>query len=237
MNALADLLAVQDVDLAMDRLRHQRVHLPERGELSSTLSEEEVVRGALSELEGRRSQLQERQKRAEAELAATEQRAAAIDKRLYGGQVAAARDLQAMSAELSQLKARASDLEDGVLELLEVREPLDAQSSGLEQRAVELADRGRELRALLATAEAAIDQELAVLEQKRVEAAAAVPEGLLGTYDRLRSRLGGIGVARLVGNRCDGCHLTLSSAELEQVRHQPEGTVYQCEQCSRILVP
>ncbi len=64
-----------------------------------------------------------------------------------------------------------------------------------------------------------------------------MPDNLLATYERLRTRLGGIGVARLVGNHCDGCHLALSAVELDHVRHLPEGEVYTCEQCSRILVP
>jgi uncharacterized protein len=60
---------------------------------------------------------------------------------------------------------------------------------------------------------------------------------LLATYERLRARLGGVGVARLVGTHCDGCHLTLSAVELDRVRHLPDGEVYTCEQCGRILVP
>ena len=63
----------------------------------------------------------------EAELAATEERAAAVNRRLYGGEVSASRELQAMAADVEALKARASVLEDQVLELMEEREPLDAQ--------------------------------------------------------------------------------------------------------------
>jgi hypothetical protein len=43
-------------------------------------------------------------------------------------------------------------------------------------------------------------------------------------------------VARLVGNHCDGCHLTLPSMELDRIRHLAEREVVTCDQCGRILV-
>ena len=39
------------------------------------------------------------------------------------------------------------------------------------------------------------------------------------------------------GSHCDGCHLELSSVEVEQIRALPPGEVATCEQCGRILVP
>ena len=47
----------------------------------------------------------------------------------------------------------------------------------------------------------------------------------------------GTGAARLIKNRCDGCHLELSSVEVERIRALPPGEVATCEQCGRILVP
>jgi hypothetical protein len=44
-------------------------------------------------------------------------------------------------------------------------------------------------------------------------------------------------VARLIGHHCDGCHLELSSAEVERIRHQGPDTIVTCDQCGRILVP
>jgi predicted nucleic acid-binding Zn-ribbon protein len=45
-----------------------------------------------------------------------------------------------------------------------------------------------------------------------------------------------VAVARLVGNHCDGCHLTLPAMELDRIRHLPEDELVTCEQCGRILV-
>ena len=74
------------------------------------------------------------------------------------------------------------------------------------------------------------------LSAQRPKTADAVPQQLLGTYERLRARLSGVAVARLIGGRCDGCHLTLPAVELDRIRHESAGTLEYCEQCGRILV-
>lgn len=235
--ALQDLLAVQDLDLTLDQLRHRRAHAPERQELARIDGEARGLERRLGEIDAARAVLVDRQAKAEAELASTEERSSVINRRLYGGEVSATKDLQAMSAELDHLKARSSALEDAALEVLEALEPLDAQAAEAQAGLDRLARERAEAASRLAEVEADIDSEAAEVAARRKEAAARVPESLLATYERLRTRLGGVGVARLVGNHCDGCHLTLSAVELDQVRHLPEDEVYTCEQCSRILVP
>jgi hypothetical protein len=236
-SSLQDLLAVQDLDLTLDQLRHRRSHLPERAELSDLDAATRTRQQELAALRQVREELAARQAHAEAELAATEERSRIINKRMYGGEVSASRDLQAMAAELEQLKVRSSGLEDAVLAVLEELEPLDGRATELEQELAGLAGDRTAVTARLAAAEEAIDRETAEVVGRRAAAASAVAESLLATYERLRARLGGVGVARLVGNHCDGCHLTLSAMELDRVRHLPDGEVYTCEQCSRILVP
>ncbi|HMC40147.1 MAG TPA: C4-type zinc ribbon domain-containing protein [Acidimicrobiales bacterium] len=237
MGHLQDLLAVQDLDLELDQIRHRRAHLPERAELTDLEARRGALAGELSEIESARADLTARQEQAEAELAAAESRSATVSQRMYGGTVSASRDLQAMAAELEQLKARASSLEDVVLEVLDAAEPLDARAAALAEARRSVEDQQAAAVQRLAASEQELDAELASRVGARDAAVTAVPAPLLATYERLRARLGGVGVARLVGNHCDGCHLTLSAMELDRVRHLPEGEVYTCEQCSRILVP
>jgi predicted nucleic acid-binding Zn-ribbon protein len=235
--ALAELLALQDIDLAVDQLRHRRSHLPEAAEMARADAELQSLSGEEAETQAALDTVAARQAAAESELAVTEQRAAAVNDRLYGGGVSASKDLQAMSAELEHLRARASTLEDDILALMEEREPLETRLEELRRRQVEIGASRAEAAARFGTACEEIDAELGGLAEQRRAAAGPVPEPLMASYERLRARLGGVAVARLVGNHCDGCHLTLSSAELEQVRRLGDGDIYTCEQCSRILVP
>jgi predicted nucleic acid-binding Zn-ribbon protein len=183
-----------------------------------------------------RDQIAEQQVGAEAELATIEGRAEAVSRRLYGGAVTASRELQALAADVESLKARASVVEDQVLELMEAREPLEAELTALSAEREVLDARRQAAAAALAVAEAGVDEELARLTKGRAQAAGSVPAELQGAYDRLRARLGGVAVARLVGTHCDGCHLTLPAMELDRIRHLPDGEVVTCEQCGRILV-
>jgi predicted nucleic acid-binding Zn-ribbon protein len=48
--------------------------------------------------------------------------------------------------------------------------------------------------------------------------------------------MGGVGAARLVGDHCDGCHLVLSSVEIERIRRLPPDELTTCPECDRILV-
>ncbi|HEX7276414.1 MAG TPA: C4-type zinc ribbon domain-containing protein, partial [Acidimicrobiales bacterium] len=92
------------------------------------------------------------------------------------------------------------------------------------------------VRARLAEAQAAIDGELASEVAARAEAAQDVPAEVMSSYERLRARLDGVGISRLVNGRCDGCHLSLSVTELSNAARLPPDAVLHCEQCGRILV-
>lgn len=236
MSDLDALLALQDLDSARDQVRHRRAHLPERAELATIDRQAAQLDTTIRTVTTARDEIAVRQAAIEAELAATEERAASVNRRLYGGEVSASRELQALAADVDSLKARASGLEDQVLELMEQREPLDAAlTDGTAQRAA-LDERRQTTIGALAQSEVAVDEELARLDRRREESAQAVPADALATYERLRTRLDGVAVARLVGNHCDGCHLSLPSMELDRIRHLPPDEVVTCEQCGRILV-
>ena len=159
-----------------------------------------------------------------------------IDKRMYSGEVTASRDLEAMTKEIAQIRSRVSTLEDHALEAMDEREPLDAAVDELEQRDAGFVELAERLRAAIAAAEVEIDGEIAREEAARVAAAGSVPGELLSEYERLRSRLGGIGAARLEHGTCMGCRMKLPATELDRIKHQPPDALVHCDQCGRILV-
>jgi uncharacterized protein len=233
---LEALLALQDLDTHVDQERHKRANLPEREELAQLERIMSQKQQARSEVASQLAEVASRQEAAERELKATEDRVAQVNSRLYGGTVTASRELQAMASDVEGLRKRASELEDRVLALMEEREPFDTELAELDGQLAELEARQREVLAHLSDAEAELDADIATLTAQRPKAVGAVPEQLLGTYERLKARLGGVAVARLIGGRCDGCHLTLPAVELDRIRHESAGTLEYCEQCGRILV-
>ena len=230
------LITLQDVDTGIDQLRHRRSHLPARAELTGIDVKTAELKQAASQAAAALEEIAGQQALVEADLSSTEGRVEAVNKRLYSGTVSASRELQAMAADVESLKARASVLEDQVLELMERREPLDATLADLTGQMASLDARRQVTAAALLAEEAVVDAELTRLVAVRAEAAGSVAADLLANYDQLRARLGGVAVARLVGNHCDGCHLSLPAMELDRIRHLSAGELVTCDQCGRILV-
>lgn len=236
MGRFDDLLAVQEHDTAMDRLRHRRANLPELADLARTEDEQAGVEKALTEVTARRDEVARRQKRLEDELAAVEAKVAEVEARMYSGAVTVPRELQAMGAEVEAMRRRCSVLEDGVLEAMGEREPLDDEVEALGARSREHDATAARLRVTVAEEQACIDGELAAEQAARGELAATLPADLAALYERLRAKLGGVGAARLASGRCTGCHLTLPATEVDRLRKEPPDVLVQCDQCSRILV-
>ncbi|MBW3611451.1 MAG: hypothetical protein KY438_07970 [Actinobacteria bacterium] len=236
-SSLEALLDVQAHDLVIDQLRHRRATLPERATLVARADALAEVERSVADNEARAHELERAQRRLEDETALVVAKATASAGRLYSGAVVAPRELQALAAEVDALRRRQRGLEDEVLEVMEAREPLDAERARLGQEQEVLRAQGKRLAALLAAGEGEIDALIAVEQAARDTAARQVPDELLATYEGLRRRLGGVGVARVDAGRCTGCHLGLAAVELDSLRRAGEGAVVRHEECGRILVP
>jgi uncharacterized protein len=231
------VLAVQEHDLALDRLRHRRSHLPERAELAALDQTLARLDAALAKAEGDRAVLAARQSELEGGIEAATTRIGTIERQLYEGRGTAFRDQQAMAGEVTSLQERRRHLEDDELEVMEELEPIDAAIADLRaerETAVAAAER---LREAIESAAGVIDGEIAAVGTARAHVSSAVPADLAAEYERLRTKLGGVGAARLVGASCSGCHLTLPATALDRIRHATAGARFHCEQCGRLLVP
>ena len=236
MAAFDDLLTLQNHDIAADRLRHRRITLPERAEL-------EAGRATYDDLERRRADVTERrdaelreERRLDDEVRALEAKAKAEDSRMYSGTVSSPRELQAMQADIEQLRRQAGEREDEELEVMERREALDAEVAEIEAAQANLVVEMQAMVAAIEKQEAEIDAELVVEEQGRAALVPSIPEATLRLYEQVRTANRGIGAARLVGMNCQACHLALPATEVDRIRHLPPDTLARCEHCGAILV-
>jgi predicted nucleic acid-binding Zn-ribbon protein len=88
----------------------------------------------------------------------------------------------------------------------------------------------------LAVAKGTGADEEAELTAKYDAARAVLSSEEVALYDAQRARHGGIGIAKLVGVKCDGCHLDLSRAEVDAFKALPPDELVDCPQCGRVLV-
>jgi uncharacterized protein len=230
------VLGLQQLDTAIAQHEHRKAALPERVELAAVEREASALRRRMAQVEGERQTLLDHQGELEDQTASITARRRTLEDHLYGARGAAGRDLSVIETEITQLNRRRAEIEEIELQLLVDQEPLDVELEEAERRSADLADRAAVLRAAAAAADSEIDAELVDLRRSRTEAASSLPADLLELYERLRAHLGGVGAARLVGNRCDGCHLELPSVEVDRIRHLPPDEIVTCEQCGRLLV-
>jgi predicted nucleic acid-binding Zn-ribbon protein len=230
------LLEVQDLDTAIDQHLHRLANLSQRAELRTVAGRIAAIESDRSGVAAERDELGARQFSLEEQISASRTRSSEIERRLYSGQVTAARDLQAMDEEVKHLARHVSELEDRELEVMELLEPLDSRLATIDGELAGLGTQADELQRSIAEQESEIGSDLARERTERDRLAAEVPADLLSRYEQLRTRLGGTGAARLVGGSCGGCHLQLPAMELDRVKKAPPDAVIYCDQCGRILV-
>jgi len=234
---LQHLLVLQDLDTHINQLQHRKVALVEKSGLAAAEAELATIAVSEAEINGRRDVLVATQKDLEAQIAVVTERRTGIEQRMYAARGSSTRDLQAMDEEVRHLTERQSELEELELVAMVDQEPIDAELGQLAERRAPVEERVLALRAEVAAGQGEIDAELAQALPARTAAAAQVSPALTDRYEKLRTRLKGTGAARLIGHRCDGCHLELSAVEAERIRALPPDTVATCDQCGRILVP
>ena len=234
---LEPLLELQERDLALDRLRHRRESLPEREALSTAESGKTSIETALTRARATRDEIVHEERKLEDEAQKLAAQAADAERRLYSGEIASPRELQALQADVEQLRRHQRSIEDRQLAAMEQREPLDGRVAELELELQGAEKAAAEARDALSTAEGVVDDEIKVESEAREGAASGIDADLLGDYEQRRQKARGAGAARLVGNTCQGCHLSIPATEVDRIRKAPPGTVAYCDNCGCILVP
>jgi uncharacterized protein len=230
------LVQLADLDAELGRLEHRRRNLPEHAELAGLEQRDGQLRDEITALEAREGDLKREQLKADADVEQVRSRIGRDRARLDAGQVSSPKVLENLQSEVSSLLRRQSDLEDVELAVME---RLEAAQARLKEAGAERASLGVELESVRSRRDAAL-AELAGLSgqaaDKRAAAAAEEPADLLQLYERLRVQHGGVGAAALRRGQCQGCHLTLNTADLNVIRAAAPDDVVQCEECRRILV-
>lgn len=233
ISSLEDLLDLQAVDSAIDRLLDRRATLPE-------LSAYRKAHGAVARLDAEIAAATESlrtvdlaEDRAEGEMKLDEEKLVREERRLYAGGLTA-RDATHLRDEVDMLRKRVSTREDEALSLIDQREDAQRALDTLQaQRSASAADEAR-FEAAIKQAWAEIDADVARLETKKAATVPLIAPDLLALYEEIRPAKEGVAVAALVDGVCGGCHLRLSAAEEAQaLRAVPP----RCHHCRRILAP
>jgi predicted nucleic acid-binding Zn-ribbon protein len=228
------LLALQERDGALDRLRHRHQTLPEREGLARGEADAAALGARAATVRAERDEVAREEQRLDDEARSLAEKAAEVEAKMYSGEISSPRELQAMQSDVEQLRRHQRGLENRELELMETREPLDASVNELDEHRSVLAGEIDRIRRSLTEAETEITAEA---KQARDAIAAGIDPALVKEYERCRNLAHGVGVARLVGHTCQGCHLTIPATEVERIKKTAGNPLAFCDNCGAILVP
>jgi uncharacterized protein len=230
------LLELADLDAELGRLEHRRRGLPEHAELDRLEQRDAQLRDTVASLEAEQGDLRRALGKAEADVDQVRTRIDRDRKRLDAGQVSTPRDLENLQSEIVSLTRRQSDLEDIVLEIMERQEAAQSSREAAAAERVEIAAARDVVTARRDAALGEIGEQAGKAADRRAAVASQEPPDLLALYERMREQHGGVGAAALRGGRCEGCHLSLNTVDLNSIRTADPDEVLRCEECRRILV-
>ncbi len=168
------------------------------------------------------------------ELKSLRTRAKNSENRLYSGKVTNPKELTDLQNEIESLTKRGEALEEEVLEALIYLEDAENEQVAAEESLVEIEVKW-EADVLKYKAE---QNETALrihkLMQLRKEQASVIDSASLKEYESLATKKKGVAIARVRGDMCLGCRLTISENIIKQAKR---GEKVYCGGCGRILYP
>lgn len=229
------LLELQAADTMSDQLRHRREVLAEREQVQS-------AKNALLRWNEARTVVRRRLDELAAEIEQIEADTAKLDKQRDRLQaqlktVIAPREAEALQHEIATLTEQRSNFDDAELAALEEHNRLEGELDDLLTQEESLTNEYLGAEAALAEAESDIDGELKRVADRLKGLRSEVDSAILRRYDRLRKNYV-IAAAPLAGSRCEGCHLDLSAAEIDEIRDTgaKNDGIAECPQCGRLLI-
>lgn len=232
MSLRYDLVALQTVDLEIDRLERKKLNLPELQQLRQLHEERKSVESEQGEVSSELRSLDLEFDRTNGELQIMEERLEIAEKRLFGGGMSS-KETENRRMEVESLRVRIDQQEFDALDLMESRENT---ASRVERLLTELEDARQQeidVGGVVRKAWGKADVELERLRSERAGLALLVPSVIMEMYESLRRDKGGVAAGRLEGSTCGGCHLALSESERQEAA---DSDPPRCPHCRRILV-
>ncbi len=229
------LIELQLVDSQITQAKVKLAGLPEIVQIAAIHTRLENTAVELNVVETELADVAIELRRSELDVEQVEDRMKKDDVRLAAG-TASPKELEQLQHELVTLGKRKSDLEDGELEILIKYDGVKFRVDELLNDQIGLKKLELELNVRLENSKTEINASLGELSTARSALVPQIDAALIAIYEKIRVSAHGVGAALLIGNKCDGCHLSINAVELERIKGLEGDEVIRCEECRRILV-
>ena len=229
------LLALQQLDSDLIQIQHKTKTLPIAKQFEAVSKELSGKRDLLVAAKTERDDIKHELTRSEVDVEQVVTRIEKDEKRLSLGQ-GSPKELEQLQHELGSLAKRRAELEEVELEIMVRIEGIDSRIKDLEIQCNALESKLSELKIRKDDEISSLESAAKNTANARAELAPLIDQELLALYEKIRTSGDGVGAAKLAGNQCLGCHLTMNAAELTRIKALPNDELVRCEECRRILI-
>ena len=150
---------------------------------------------------------------------------------LYSGRINNPKELSNLQQEVKTMESQRREQEDASLEIMSQIEMVTAEQSTQAVYFKAIESEWRIEHAALIDEAQVLKTDIEKLKAKREAIAGEIEPEMLEFYNQLKAKKG-LAVSKIKQGMCCGCHISLSTAELQRVR---TGQVVECSSCHRIL--
>lgn len=228
MSVAKQLYQLQEVDLKLEANEQAlRQIASQRGESQAVVK----ARTKLASANQRLEELKQQQQSLEWEIDDLANKLAPAQEKLYGGSVRNPKELANLQHEVEGFKSKREQLENKALEIMEQVELAMASVATLSNESKSLTTEWQSQQQQLSNNAEELKAMQSDLNHKRQALSASINPETIESYDKLKKQKSTV-VAKVEQGICRGCRISLSTAELQQVRG---GSLVQCSNCGRIL--
>jgi len=226
---LADLAEFQEIDRETIQVRRQLASLsPKLPALDARLAQKEQE---IEKLATRKSDPGKERPRLEREVRELENSIEEHSKRLM--EVKTNKEYAAVNQEIEILRQKIDALETRILEMIEDEDVHEKRVGQARQRLERVRAESQEEKRRIEERIRSKNETLSRLAGERERRRTAIPADVLAIYDRLSQRHPGDVVVPAVRNHCGGCHLSLVSQKMVEIRQMKQ--FVRCEGCLRLF--
>lgn len=154
-----------------------------------------------------------------------------VNEQLYSGRIRNPKELTSLQHEAETFAVTNAGIEEQALGALEQLEEAGQQASAATEAMKQAEAVWQNEQTILKQNIVMLEEKINILTQQREAVAAELDSGALQVYQRIKTQRG-TAVARVEQGTCGGCHMTLSTAQLQ---HSRGANIEKCANCSRIL--
>ena len=229
------VMTLQTLDTLLTQLAHKEKTLSVIQALEILTISHNSTRDLIIAAETEKADIKHELSKSEIDVEQVVTRIEKDEKRMASG-TASPKELEQMQHELASLNKRRSELEEIELEVMVRVDGIDDRIKSLSVERDQFKLKMTELDAQKTKELTDIAEAVSSANGKRADIAAKISAEVVELYEKIKKTGDGIGAARLIEGKCDGCHLSINAVELSKIKETATDEIVRCEECRRILV-